>query len=177
MSATNDPFVERYKLPGVVNPILPDDIVNKAYADNIPQTIMGRVQLTPISVSNSTVPVPTSLAFDNVPAGTHAVHLFAQMSGANNTANMRCNFALSAGMSMRWQFTEKNAQPATITDNDVPIIPMNNSVGRVEITGYIHHSGVGLNDLIWLFAQGYGGVTPSTLTLEPYSFMTLTKLS
>jgi len=32
-AATNDPYVDRHLLPGVPTPILPDDIVNKAYAD------------------------------------------------------------------------------------------------------------------------------------------------
>lgn len=33
MSATNDPFVDRYKLPGVATPLQPADIANKAYVD------------------------------------------------------------------------------------------------------------------------------------------------
>ena len=33
MSATNDPIVNRYNLPGVPTPILPADVANKAYVD------------------------------------------------------------------------------------------------------------------------------------------------
>ena len=48
MSATNDGLVPRYTLPGVSNPVLPEDIANKAYvqyeyfrlATWIPQSII-----------------------------------------------------------------------------------------------------------------------------------------
>jgi len=46
MVATNDPTVDRYALPGVSLPVLPDDIANKAYVDaGSPYIKLGTVTL------------------------------------------------------------------------------------------------------------------------------------
>jgi len=70
LSATNDPLVNRYKLPGVATPILPADITNKAYVDAaVTGGVVERVKTVPQTVNNSTVLVNDTVLVVPILAG------------------------------------------------------------------------------------------------------------
>ena len=175
MSATNDGYIERFALPGVPDPLLPNDIVNKNYVDSIFVPTLRAVLTSDKSITNTTTLSPTNLKLQTLFKGKYAFQLFAQLAGTNTTAGFKCNFQMPATTYARWQFTEKNSQPATINDGNVgttTVATGNN--GRVEISGVVENTLFTPAYFIWAVAQNVAD--PSTLQIRTNSWLILTKL-
>lgn len=98
MSATNDPFLNRYKLPGVADPLLPGDIANKNYVDTSPGNTFGRVvKKVTQTVNNSSVLVDDDelfmlLTINKIYSGILTIYFI-----SGTTPDFKYNFALPAG--------------------------------------------------------------------------------
>lgn len=175
MPATNDGYVDRYALPGVPWPRLEADVVNKEYVDRNPN-LLNAILHAPAYVTNSTVFESTFLFLHTQPKTKYAIHLWAQTLGGTSAADMKCRFNASNYSFLRWQFTEKNAQPSTIHDNNSAQVNLQSgNEGRVEITGVLDNTTESVGTVVWEFAQAVADGT--TLTVDTNSWFTLTRLS
>lgn len=181
MPATNDGFVNRYDLPGVPDPLLPNDVVNKKYVDRIDTfSIVQPSQST--DITNSTTPIDTALTLP-VEAGDSAssyyIHLYGALSGGTSVANIKCGFNCTTTQSIiDFQFTSKNSQPNSIrinnNDGSTGSTPLQTgNLPRIEITGLIVTQGLA-GTLTFQFAQQVAENT--TLRLMSQSFMSLHRI-
>lgn len=99
MSATNDSGVKRYALPGVPTPILPADIVNKAYADANPH--IRNFKAITQTVNNSEVQVNSVGQSIVLPIGIYFVTVVNLMNGTA-AADMKQGFTFSGTVVFSW---------------------------------------------------------------------------
>lgn len=180
MSATNDGLVDRYALPGVPNPILEADIVNK---QTLEEMYPGAVMDIPLAVYNTTVLQNSYLHVTLKPRTSYALELFAVLSPGTNVTGIKCAFKITPTSpiidpQIFWQFSNKDSQPNIPNGSEdyatSPLVSGNFS--RIFITGEVSNRDVENIDrtLIFQFAQDIA--TPSNLVLGVGSYLRLTRL-
>lgn len=179
MPATNDPFVSRYRLPGVVEPKLPNDIVNKEYLDK--RENLSFVLLHNHTIDNTTVLQDTALVVTIPPGSGYRLSLFGLIEGGAmiNQCDIKCAFTLggSAITEIWWQYTNRDSQPnvnrGSGTASSTPL--QNGNQGRIAITGTVMNVDHNLSaPLTFQFAQQTAINTD--LTLKAYSSMFLSRM-
>ena len=176
MSATNDEYMKRFALPGCPTPLLPEDVVNKKYVDAAIQDKFLNV-ISNNDQSNDTTDLQSTNLQLEVPYGRYALHLWAWFTGTSTQAGIKSQFYVPPNtplIDMRWQWTEKNAQPATLNETATPTTTLaTGNDGRVEITGWLQNFDANPAYVSWRFAKNVAVGTP--LVLKRNSWMTLTK--
>lgn len=184
MSATNDPYVDRYALPGVPAPLLGADIVNKSYIDQRFLSTRGIIAQTVTAVTNSTTPVDTPLKISLPPIHSmYKIEVYGSMHGGTSTADMKCGFSCtSSSFFIDFQFTSKNSQPNSIrilsTSPATGTTPLQtgNNQSRVHIEGILVMDGGEPSDRDVTFQFAQNVAEPTTLELGVESYMILTNL-
>lgn len=176
MSATNDGTINRYALPGVPDPVLPADVVNKNYVDTqfVEKKFRSSVGIIQSQiVNNNTTLQNTDLVLPVEKNTQYVFRIFAILSGTT-AAGSKIEINVPSG-GLFWQFTNRNSQPNCITASgtSAEAVLQTGNTGRVEITGsFTCFNGSG--HLLMRFAQKTAEV--SNLMLHGGSLMILDKI-
>lgn len=179
MSASNDGLIPRYALPGVSDPVLPADIVNKEYVDNFyngARAIMSNYQTT---VTDSIVLVDTHLQLIMKPHSYYFIHVWGEVIGFVSS-NIRYGFRTDpvdgALIGVKTQLTNKDTQPNTIAANGGSTVTplVNGNTSRIEVTG--HAFNFSDNPATVIFQVAQGTAIANTTRFLSGSVMILTQL-
>lgn len=175
MSATNDGTVNRVALPGVPDPLLPGDIVNKGYLENyLRRYVSSVVVYDPQTITNTTTLQSTQLTLPIEAQSDYRFHVWAILSGTTSASSKVSMISSTGGGAMRWQFSNKNSQPDIMEGSGASAEAQlqTGNIGRVELDGL--YMGNVAGSLTFQFAQKTAE-TSNLLLLSP-SYMTLEKL-
>ena len=171
--ATNDGVVNRYPLPGVSLPVLPDDIVNKLYVDVAIYTNTG-VATSDQTVNNTIVPVDSTLGKVIGPNRYYYCNVWIDIVAGTTTAGLRWEFSVPAGSTIKMQSSFKEVNEAVYDGSTAHGETLSTGVNsRLHISGFIKTDVSGAY-LVFKFAQQVAEV--SDLTIGKGSSMILSEL-